>query len=265
MRALPLTALLVLALAAPAGAGTYAGWITIPGGGAQNDDPLVFTTAGTRVRSVVVAFRARCDNGQSVGFHQRLTVGRTLVASRNAGGSFAASIRTGGTSGTHVFADRGAIIGTFNRSGARGTITPVIQVTDRASGAATTCSAGTLKWTARRRLGRYYGGMSSQGEPVVLTLTANRRSVYEFGIDLHGSCTPGGTMDMPDWINDFGVRNGRFGDSFRFRDKSGATHTYRWGGRLTWSAASGFVEMSIRTASGVTCRPGHLTWHLRSG
>ena len=261
-------------LATPASAGTFAGWLSIPG--KYNDDPIVITTnaAGSVVRSVVLAARPSCPGGQAIGFHRRAVVrtspgsGTTLIASRNRAGHFAATLRGAGENDTYTFADGGAMTGSFSRHAAHGTLRIAIGVTDRATGATVmTCTTPRMHWKARRERGRIYGGITAQGEPVYVSLTRNRRMVYELGVDWHADCTPSGFSDRADWLTDFAIRpgTGRFGDSFGFTAPGSNRIRGRLIGRLTRKAASGTLSISVTAPGGTVCSSETFGWRATSG
>lgn len=251
--------------------GTYAGWINSPG----MDDTMVVTTdaAGTTARSFVMAFRAKCADGRSFAFHRTVGVGdaagaadAVLVPSVNAGGRFTGAYRGASSADSLTFAEHGSVTGTFRRSGARGTIQITIDAADQLTGeAVTTCRSGKLRWELFRGRGHVYGGTTSQGEPVALFLTPDRRALSEFGFGWHTGCSSGDFVDVPDEITNFIIRNGRFGDSFPFVDGAGNSAYYRFSGKLGRTAASGTVRVSMATAWGATCETGRLKWSAVSG
>ena len=268
--------LAVVAAVAMAGnasaAGTYAGWISVKG--KNNDDPIVLTTnpAGTSVQAIAMAARPACSNGQVVAFHRRASVrsapgaATVLVPTRNRGGRFAASLYGAGQSTSYSFSDRGSVTAALRRTIARGTLRLTISVADRSTGnAVMQCRTPTLRWTARRERGRVYGGTSSQGEPVYMSLTRSHRMVYEFGFDWHADCAPAGFADRPDWLTDFGLRAGRFGDSFGYTDPQRNRVRGRLVGRLTRATAAGTLAITVTTPSGIACSTGTFTWRMHSG
>lgn len=260
------------AAAAAAASGTYAGWI--PVAGKNNDVPIVVTTnrAGTRAQSVVLAARPRCPDGRQVAFHRRLAVraggpsASVLVPSRNSGGRLAATLRAAGVNESYVFTYRGSMTGSFRRTGARGTMRVTVDIADRATGAAVmTCTTPRMRWVAHRGRGRFYGGISSQGEPVYLSLTADRRMVWDVGVEWHADCTPSGFADRPDWVTEFRVSGGRFGDVFHHNDPLRNHLDFRLRGRLTRGEASGTVRIVLTARTGEVCRTAAVSWRLRSG
>lgn len=275
MRTVPLLGLLLaLAFAASApAAGTYAGWIPNKGGSLYNDDPVVVTTddAGTVVRSVVMAFRPKCTDGREFAFHRRLPVrmtdgpGGELVPLVNAGGRFEGRLQAESVSGEYEFVESGTVKGTFTRGAASGTIAVSVAVFDAATGAAVmTCQTNTMRFKLQRDPGRVYGGTTAQGEPVAMFLTKNRRMVWEFGVDMNAPCQPSGFMDLADWVVEFKIRGGRFGDRFSFR-RNGDTYRYVLRGKVTPRRASGTLSLTLVAAEGGVCRTGTMRWSLVSG
>ncbi len=244
-------ALVVLAVCAPpAGAtGTYAGWLYRPG----NDDTMVVTTndAGTKVRSVVMAFRADCADGQKFAFHRSAVVRSTVTGkqailkpARNSRGRFAAAYGGLSYSDQFSFKEYGTFRGTFKRRNASGRIAITIDVTDANGAAVTTCKSGSMRFTAQRGRGRYYGGTTAQGEPVTMVLTSTRRMVWDFGIGWHATCSNDGFVDIPDVLTEFRISRSRFGDTWSVRNAAGRWD-YGLRGALTRSRASGTFSASV--------------------
>jgi hypothetical protein len=280
MRIAPLAFVVALALAAPANAGsaspggTYAGWIPQAGGGAANDDPIVVRTdaTGTVVTSVVMAFRPTCTDGRSFAFHREIPVrmddgpGAELVPLRNAGGRFRLRLQAESASDDYGFTESGIVAGRLTRKGGRGTVAVSVAVFDLTTGAPVmTCQTNTMRFRVTRRLGRSYGGTSSQGEPVVMFLSPNRRTVREIGFDLNSECLPAGFVDYPDWVTRFAIRGGRFGDRFSYTDKQGNRSKYRITGRVGLRRATGTLRLTLLTAGGQVCRPAPIRFSLTSG
>ena len=251
--------------------GTYAGWLTIDG--SDNDDPMVLTTdvSGSQVAWVGMALRPQCPDGRSYPLHHKLPVravdgpGAELIASHNDAGQLSAVLHALTFDDTHRYTESGTFAGAFGPTSARGTLKITIAVSDRQTHKRVmTCRTPRLHWTLRRKLGRFYGGMTSQGEPTVMTLSSNRKRVQDFGVDFHARCWPSGFGDLPDWSTNFRIRAGHFGDTFSFPDDFGNLRQYGLSGRVSPQRATGTIDITV-TAPDVLCPTGRLRWHMRSG
>ena len=267
-----------LVLASGAQARTY-------GGPTRQDDAIVLVTSssGKRLSGTVMAFRASCESGQTFAFHDVAEVsgaGGTLpygklVASRNSGGVVRAqlfdaystaagsavlqlefSARTGSKSSRGSFS---AELVEFDVPGARPATEPPAgaKVVDR-------CRTGTVRWAARHAPGRIYGGVSSQGEPVVLIANRNRSRLETAGVGWHAGCTDEGFVDFPDVLRNFPIRRGRFGDVFAWRPEPGINIAYDFGGSINSSSARGRLRVDVDKGSAATCSTGQLTWRASS-
>ena len=279
MRIAALAGIGSLALACGAQARTY-------GGPTGQDDAIVLVTnsSGKRLSGAVMAFRASCESGQTFAFHDVVEVGSAgggtlpygeLVASRNSGGVVRAqlfnaystsagsaalqvefSARTGSKSSRGSFS---AELVEFDTPGARPATEPPsgAKVVDR-------CRTGTVRWSARHAPGRIYGGVSSQGEPVVLIANRNRSRLETAGVGWHADCTDQGFVDFPDVLRNFPIRRGRFGDVFAWRPEPGVNIAYDFGGSINSRTARGRLRVDVDKGNAATCSTGQLTWRASS-
>jgi hypothetical protein len=258
---------LLLALAAPAGAaadGVYAGWV----GAAGNGDAVVVRTdaAGTRATSVAVAFTADCDNGQYFAFHRRLALtSRRLGVAANAGGVLDVSYHARTRDGDLVFAETGRVRGRFHPAVARGSLRMTIRVLDAAGAPYTTCRSGSLRWRARRGAGRFYGGMTDQGEPVALTVGREGHRVEHMAIGWHAACDTGAGIDIPSFLTDLPLIDHLFGHAQVYTDGAGGTLAVDLSGRVGPTFAKGRLSIAVVTSEGETCVDRMLRWRATSG
>jgi hypothetical protein len=261
-----LLALLLLAVA-PAGAaadGVYAGWV----GAAGNGDAVVVRTdaAGTRATSAAVAFSADCDNGQYFAFHRRLALtSRRFGVAVNAGGVLDVSYRARTREGELRFAETGRLRGRFHPAVGRGSLRMTVRVLDDAGATVTTCRTGALRWRARRGAGRFYGGMTDQGEPVALTVGPRGHRVEHMAIGWHASCDTGAGIDIPSVLTDLPLIDRLFGHAQVYTDGAGGTLAIDLSGRVGPTFASGRLSIAVMTSEGETCADRMLRWRATSG
>jgi hypothetical protein len=127
--------------------------------------------------------------------------------------------------------------------------------------------------TPNAATGNTYGGVTPQGEPIVVVMTANRRKVVRALTVLDMTCTSGDTGLVTDGYRQLSVsKKGRFGYTFgptTERNDDGTTSDFlgRVSGKLnpsktkitgTWS-----YTITERDATGAvtdTCTSGSVTW-----
>jgi hypothetical protein len=240
-----------------------------------------------KLRSAIVSWKARCDNGpgvpvavevKAVSAEAGFTPGfRELATSRNGKGRFSGT-HVGGFSTTD---QAGAMVATYTgkltKKRATGTLEATVTMTDRASGATVaTCRTGTVRWSASRAPGRVYGGSTSQDHPIVVRLDAKRRKVADmlFGWE-SSTCKPDDIyLNADESFGDFPLSGGHFGDAFDMGytpDQGGEGKvSYDITGRVARSRASGSVRVNLAEtdpAGAVTaaCDSGIVPWEAVSG
>ena len=279
--AAPAAALLLLSTA-QAGAADR-----VYGGSTRAQEPIVVQTSanGAKLKSMVIAWEARCGDGEyfvDTGRRpvERLTVGfdqpgpNSLVMSRNANGRFRGVQVAARDLGDGLVARfETTVTGTVGRSSAKGTLSAEVKIFSAADGSQRdTCRTGSLSWGASRRPGVIFGGATSQQEPVVVRLDAARRRVatFLFGWDSQ-RCEPPGGFRIGDALTNFRISGGRFGDSFeqRFPITGGERRfTYDVRGRVQRTRASGTFSVGLSETGPdgqATCQTGRVTWSAATG
>jgi hypothetical protein len=155
------------------------------------------------------------------------------------------------------------------------TLSAIVKVVEKATGnEITSCESRKRSWTATRAPGTVYGGVTSQGEPMVLRLDAMRRSVDDVITTWHAPCGDTGFLRSPDHFMAFPVKStGRFGNAFAndaTMDAGTKRHVdYDIAGRLTKTAAKGTLQVKVTDtdAAGVatSCDSGGVTWKAATG
>jgi hypothetical protein len=273
--------------AAPARAATTFGGYTST---APNQPIVVTADAGrTKVLSVVFSWSTGCSDDARHGVFDaaELTAapgapgaGATLGTSRNGGGRFAGVSERTVTLADGLTANvRLTISGTLGRRSATGTYSAEV-VTIGDAPAAGVCDKVDQRWKASSDAGWIYGGSTSQGQPLVLRLNDRRTSVADlivgWGVP---RCRPesfGFNWQLGDWLSDFAIAHGRFGDNFsqRYHLKSGSDALFDYDvagtilrgpgtARGTFSARESLLLFSAPAM--LVCDSGDLTWHARTG
>lgn len=210
-------------------AGAPSAWAAgaVYGGSTKAGEPIVVKAnrAAAKLRSLVIAWDARCDSGTSLSSSDVLSVdGVTpgissggLHISRNRRGRFAGTQTTSGAVGT----DRTALAvvslrGKLRPTRASGTIATVVKIVDQTGNQVDSCRTGTLAWRAARAAGHVYAGSTSQREPFVVKLNRKRRKATDVLVGWHtATCTPDSFISLGEHFGNFPLNvRGAFGDSF---------------------------------------------------
>ncbi len=128
-----------------------------------------------------------------------------------------------------------------------------------------------VAWRSTRAPGRLYAGSTSQGEPVVVELTSNRKRVDHAHLGWYALCTQGGSIEIPHDEFDLqpfnlsrtGAFQRRYATSF-----SDGTLIQRFRGRVGATRASGTYQGTFTTtgqATSDTCRTGAVSWNAATG
>ncbi len=259
------------------------------GGSAGSEDPIVVKTdsKSTEMRSIIVSWRAACADGMGYPDSGELTAAeptagfspgpQDLLISRNAKGRFKGTQLASADLGAAVAAVVVEVEGKLKPTRASGTLSAVVKIVDKATGAdITSCQTGKQRWAASRAPGVVYGGVTSQDQPVVVRLNAQRKRVNDVITTWVAPCTPSeGFFRIPDHFVNFAVKStGRFGNPFSAdfpMDAGGKRHyDYSITGRVTKKAAKGTLQVKISEtdAAGATtdsCDSGGVTWSAATG
>ena len=218
-----------------------------------------------RLTSAVIAWRANCADGSYYATSTALTPTqatpgfspgfRDLMMSRNAKGRFAGT-QLAGQSGTGFAAAVSVdLAGKLTGKRASGTLHAHVDLIDPVSNASLgSCDTGTVRFAAGHSPGTIYGGQTSQEEPVVVRVDAERRMVSDLiaGWDTR-TCTPDGSFHIGDHLGGFALkRTGGFGDSWTAdypMDGGGKrSFAYAVAGRATKTTVKGTLHVGITQA-----------------
>jgi hypothetical protein len=237
-----------------------------------------------RLRSAVLAVKARCANGRGYPLHIPV---RTMPMSALKPGAMApgdalllqtltrGTLRATLLRGEEVDGGRTAAIsielkGRLGRQRSSGTLKADVTVFAPGSEATeTTCTTGTVRWSAVHAPGTVFAGATSQGEPIVLWTNARRTKLLRAVFGWHSNCTPEGGVDVPDELFNFAIsRTGAFGDTFDWTPEDSKIRVdYSFSGKLSRTRASGKLDVVFRPdrdAGATTCPTGPLTWKADS-
>jgi hypothetical protein len=258
------------------------------GGSTTGGEAIVLRAdkAAKKLRSAVIAWNAKCADGQSFPGATELTATTAspgfspgpadLLLSRNRKGSFSGSQLAGGDLGDAAALITVRVTGRLRPKSAAGTLSAEATVLDKASGATrTTCRTGSLRWRATRAPGRVYGGKTSQDEPVVAKVDAKRRRVTNLLVSWRGACTSGGFFRFSEALGNFPMAStGRFADTWdedvKLEDGGTRKFGYSLAGRLGRRSARGTLRVAVAEADAAgapteACDTGGVTWKATTG
>ena len=248
--------------------------------------PIVLETSkdGRRVAKVVVFWTAACSGGS---YMQGETM--RVVTTRPATVRPGPTVLVGGTmgkngafraSGVGVSDIPGAnarfteqVVGKLGPRRGAGTYSASVAVKNGAGAVIDHCRTAQLRWTAPAPQSLFYGGSTSEAQPTVLQLTADRRNVKTLRLVWFADCSDGGGVGINDAFDDFPLAgDGSFGDSFTQTyptdDGGQERYDYEIAGRVGSTSASGtfHVVLTATDPSGAvtaTCDSPMLRWSAR--
>ena len=259
-------------------------------GGTTQDGLAIVVQAserGDKLKSVVLSWDARCDDGEFFSDSGRRPVARTMAGFEQPGANELAMTRNARgrflgrqVAGRQISDDMVALFtttvtGSLGRTAASGTLKAEVQLirtSDRA--VVGSCRTRTLRWNASRRPGLIYGGLTSQEEPVVVRLNASRERVSNLFLGWQSRhCEPAGYIWSGESLGNFPMRSGRFGDAFQQRlplDGGGQRELdYDVRGSVSRTRTSGTlsVRMTDTRSDGTRamCETGRVTWSATTG
>ena len=258
------------------------------GGSTNSGEAIVLTAdgAGTKLKSAVLAWRAKCSDGTGLPYASSVTPTtaspgfspgpRDLLMARNGKKRFSVTQLLGLGIGDSSAAVKVTVAGRLGRKAASGTMSVDVTIVDNASGDTKgTCGTGRMSWKASRAPGRVYGGSTSQDEPFVAKVDARRKRVTDVLVGWGSPCNPEGYFHFPEQLHNFSLASsGRFGDTWDepIRLDDGGTRTFAYGltGRLSRRAGSGTFQVAVTEkdaggATTATCDTGRLTWKATTG
>ncbi len=256
------------------------------GGSSRDTDAIVLKTdaKSTTLRSIVISWRATCDDGSWIPGGGTLTPAEPepgfepdpseLLVSQNGKGRFKGtqlSTRDFGDVAAGVTVD---IQGKLKPDRATGTVKVQVAIIDKATGVTVTNCRVTQKWSASHAPGTVYGGTTSQGAPVVLRLVGTRKRVSDIFLSWSGPCTPSGSYWSREHLGNFNVKaNGSFGNPFTdelpLEDGGKRAYDYTFTGKLSKAAGKGRLQFKISETdaagvAGSSCETGAVTWKVAS-
>jgi hypothetical protein len=228
-------------------------------------DPIVITVSndGKRVQKIAVDWEAACGSGNEYRFGGVLTASAKTPGPILPGQNFLlkSAVTKGKLNATSIgSATLGAdlsgavqqnVRGKFNKSFAYGTWRGRVTVLDAGGTIKDSCDTGTVRWAATHGPA-YYGGLTTQGEPVVVEVTTDGAEVDYFGIGWGASCSDGSFFHIGDELGDFPLRSsGVFGDNwssdFPYPDGTGEV-SLSWSVKGTMRRARGSGTFSVHRA-----------------
>lgn len=209
-------------------------------------EPLVLEVRNRRLVRVVAEYGGPC-----FGFSNESTGTQIRGALMNSRGRVSATVRTRVSESTNIYSNSESkavevverITATVGSTTARGTLQAKVTFAD-----GTTCTSYAQKFTVYHRAGYVYGGVTTQEMPVVLELNSTRTQVRHFHVGWIAECADGSFSVVPDYLVDFPISGGRWGDVFQ-QDYQGAdlrwTLSYDVGGSVTRTSGSGRMSVDI--------------------
>jgi hypothetical protein len=259
------------------------------GGSTSGGEAIVVNAdkAAKKLRTAVVAWRAKCSDGDYFAIGSALTAttaspgfspgAHDLVMSRNRKRRFAGTQSVAYRNENSIAAIKVSLQGRLGAKSSSGTLSASVAILDSANGnQLMTCDTGRLRWKATRAPGRVYAGSTSQEEPFVARLDAKRKRVTDLLVSWDSSsCQPDGFVHFGESLSNFAVAsNGRFGDSWdrseQISEGGTARATYALAGRLARRSARGTLRIGVTwmDAAGATmrsCDSGSVTWKAITG
>ena len=260
------------------------------GGSVTRGEPIVLNTdaKAQKLTKAVLALEMTCLDGNKLApFAASVSpeVARpglpvtpgALVMSKNAKGSFAGTILTGYSGDTFSV---GAVInlkGKLTKKVASGTLTGTATVYDESNGnVLTTCSTGGSKFKAARAAGFVYGGATTQGEPLVVSLNSARTKVSDLKFSWQAACDQTEWSPMHITMEDFygPLHGSTFSVNLTapYHRADGGTNVWSYviKGKISKTLAKGTLKLgytSLDSNSNTegTCTAGPLTFKAASG
>lgn len=232
--------------------------------------PLVVEVRGGRVSRMVAQYGGECF---SYAHDARGSVIRGATVSRT--GRVRATVRTTVTNASSIFTNASSaavrveerLSATVGRRFISGSIQATVTFQD-----GTTCKSRTEAFRIEHHARRVYGGVTSQEYPVVFELDETGREVRHMHFGWAAECATGGWTVLSDYLVDFPLSNGSFGDVFT-QEYPGQSLTWRYGydikGRLTRTGGSGRFQVDLAGVDGAGavqegCNTKVVTWSVRT-
>ena len=232
--------------------------------------PLVIETRGGRISRVVAQYGGTCF---SYAHDARGSAIRGATVSRT--GKVRATIRTTVTNASSIFTNATSaavrveeqLRATVGPRYISGSVQATVTFAD-----GSTCKSDAERFRIEHRARRVYGGVTSQQYPVVIELEDDGREVRHLHFGWAAECASGGWSVLSDYLVDFPLTSGTFGDVFP-QESPGQTLTWRYGydirGRLTRTGGSGRFQVDLAGVDGAGaiqegCNTKVVTWSVRT-
>ena len=245
------------------------------GGTTSRQDPfvLVLSKDGKRITRITEAWNAPCKSGMVYPFTNNVASSLSITSSGAFKGARSGSLQEpSGITGQL----QESVTGKVKGKKISGSLTAHVDMVDQAGAVVDTCDLSTrLALTSAK--GTEFAGATSKGAPAVLELTRNRQKVNHFHIAWNAVCTPQGFGQFGEFLRNFPIKKGRFGDSWKSSytdptDPSAAFSTQEFSarGKIKGARASGsfHTEITFQNVTGAavaTCDSGSLSWRASSG
>jgi hypothetical protein len=163
------------------------------------------------------------------------------------------------------------LAGTVGRTRASGRMQILYVRRNLATGDIVTQCSKNVGWRSTRAPGRVYAGATSQGEPVVIELTSDRKRVDHAHLGWYANCSQGGYIEFGH--DEFDLRSFALSRTGAFQRRyamtfSDGTLVQRFRGRIGATRASGTYQATFTTtgqAASDTCRSGAVSWSAATG
>lgn len=240
------------------------------GGSTSADDPIVarLSPNGARIRQLGIQLEAPCTSGKTYPFVYGGPADIPVRATGRFRDRATESVAVDGGTADVALELAGRVV----RRTLTGSATLHAEIRDPSGAVLDTCDQ-TVRVRASATRGRVYGGLTPQGRPVVLELTAGGRLVRHLHIGWRAPCTPDGTLTVGDTLTNFRISpTGRFGDDFRdtISNPEGTfTVAYSVRGRIGRATGRGSFRLlftATDTAGSTTsCDTGRFSYRVTSG
>jgi hypothetical protein len=162
---------------------------------------------------------------------------------------------------------RGRLTGDLTASRGSGRLALTSQTVEDSTGRVLRTCSRTLPWRVARNPGRLFAGSTSQGAPLVLRLSADRRRITSSLIGWVAPCRLASYYLEPhdDWLLPFRLTaGGSFTQSYRYDAGRNADVIGRFAGRFRGDNASGTFRSRV-VGGGERCQTGARTWTVATG
>jgi hypothetical protein len=196
-----------------------------------------------------------------------------LIGGRIANGRISGRIFGADTIGDATIADfmTLTLAGTVGRTRASGRMQVLYVRRNLMTGDVVAQCSKNVAWRSIRAPGRVYAGATSQGEPIVIELTSDRKRVDHAHLGWYANCTQGGFVEFAH--DEFDLRSFALSRTGAFQQRyatsfSDGTLVQRFRGRVGATRASGTYQgtfTAVGQATSDTCASGAVSWSAATG